>query len=83
MHRRYVNREPVQNFRYRLPGQGGKEIYRMGNSVPYYDRNGDYQGRRGVSVDITAKTALAGAPDNDGNAVMLVLSLRAHSGIEL
>jgi hypothetical protein len=29
------------------------------------------------------ETALAGAPDNDGNAVMLLLSLRAHSGIEL
>jgi PAS domain S-box-containing protein len=55
MHRRYVNREPVQNFQYRLPGQGGKEIYRMGNSVPYYDRNGVYQGRRGVSIDVTAQ----------------------------
>jgi PAS domain S-box-containing protein len=51
--RRYANREPVQNFQYRLPGQDGKQIYRMGNSVAYYDRNGVYQGRRGVSVDVT------------------------------
>ena len=50
--RRYAAREPVRNLIYRLPGQ---EIYRLGNSVPFYDGAGNYQGRRGVSIDVTAQ----------------------------
>jgi PAS domain S-box-containing protein len=53
--RRYANREPVQNFKYRVPSKDGQEVYRLGNSVPYYDRNGVYRGRRGVSIDVTAQ----------------------------
>jgi PAS domain S-box-containing protein len=50
--RRYAAREPVHNLIYRLPG---KEVYRLGNSVPFYDSDGLYQGRRGVSIDVTAQ----------------------------
>jgi signal transduction histidine kinase len=50
--RLYARREPVHNLIYRLPG---KEVYRLGNSVPFYDEDGHYQGRRGVSIDVTAQ----------------------------
>ena len=53
--RRYAAREPVRNLIYRVPNADGDEVYRMGNSVPFYDRNGVYQGRRGVSIDVTAQ----------------------------
>ena len=53
--RRYAAREPVRNLIYRVPSAKGEEVYRMGNSVPFYDRNGVYQGRRGVSIDVTAQ----------------------------
>ena len=48
----YAAREPVHNLIYRVPG---REVYRLGNSVPFYDDNGVYQGRRGVSIEITAQ----------------------------
>jgi PAS domain S-box-containing protein len=51
----YAAREPVRNFVYRVPNTQGKEIYRLGNSIPIYDKNGAYQGRRGVSIDVTAQ----------------------------
>src|SRR5262249_7224017 len=49
---RYAAREPERNLIYRVPG---KEVYRLGNSVPCYDNNGLYRGRRGVSIDVTAQ----------------------------
>ena len=50
--RRYAAREPVHNLIYRV---AGKDIYRLGNSVPFYDSDGVYHGRRGVSIDVTAQ----------------------------
>jgi PAS domain S-box-containing protein len=52
---RYAAREPVRNLIYRIPSAEGREIYRLGNSVPFYDKDGVYRGRRGVSVDVTAQ----------------------------
>jgi len=50
--RRHAAREPVHNLIYRVPGT---EVYRLGNSVPFYDADGIYRGRRGVSIDVTAQ----------------------------
>jgi signal transduction histidine kinase len=51
----YAARKPVRNLIYRIPrrDENGGEIFRLGNSVPYFDESGDYRGRRGVSIDIT------------------------------
>jgi PAS domain S-box-containing protein len=51
----YAAREPIRNLIYRIPNAEGREIYRLGNSVPFYDKEGVYQGRRGVSIDVTAQ----------------------------
>ncbi len=50
--RRYAAREPAHNLIYRVPGT---EVYRLGNSVPFFDDGGVYQGRRGISIDVTAQ----------------------------
>jgi PAS domain S-box-containing protein len=51
----YAERKPVRNFVHRSPRGDGKEAYVMANSVPFYDKNGVYRGRRGVSIDVTAQ----------------------------
>ena len=53
--RRWEAREPSRDIIHRLPRRDGKEVYCLGSSVPFYDENGTYQGRRGVSVDVTAQ----------------------------
>jgi PAS domain S-box-containing protein len=52
----YADHKPVRNFLHRSPSRPGKEdVYMMSNSIPFYDKNGVYKGRRGVSVDVTAQ----------------------------
>jgi len=53
--RRWEAREPSRDVIHRLPRRDGKEVYCIGSSIPFYDENGTYQGRRGVSVDVTAQ----------------------------
>jgi len=53
--RRWEAREPSRDVIHRLPRRDGKEVYCIGSSVPFYDGNGTYQGRRGVSIDVTAQ----------------------------
>jgi signal transduction histidine kinase len=48
----YAAREPVHKLICKVPG---KDVYRLGNSVPFYDSIGVYQGRRGFSIDVTAQ----------------------------
>jgi PAS domain S-box-containing protein len=58
--KRYAARQPV-TLLFRVPNTEGKEIYRLGRSVPFYDHQGQYQGRRGVSVDVTAQVVAESA----------------------
>jgi PAS domain S-box-containing protein len=51
----YAAHEPIRNLIYRIPSAEGREIYRLGNSVPFHDKDGAYRGRRGVSIDVTAQ----------------------------
>jgi PAS domain S-box-containing protein len=46
-------REPSLDVIHRRPHGRGKEIYLVASSVPFYDGKGVYQGRRGVSIDVT------------------------------
>jgi PAS domain S-box-containing protein len=53
----YAEQKPVRNFLHRSPRRPGREaeVYMMANSIPFYDKNGVYKGRRGVSVEVTAQ----------------------------
>ena len=53
--RRWEAREPSRDVLHRLPRRDGREVYCIGSSVPFYDETGTYQGRRGVSIDVTAQ----------------------------
>jgi PAS domain S-box-containing protein len=53
--RRWQAREPSRDVVHRVPRLDGKEIYNISSSVPFYDDKGEYQGRRGVSIDVTAQ----------------------------
>jgi PAS domain S-box-containing protein len=53
--RNHDDRKPVRNFLHRVPRHDGKEMYMLASTVPFYDKDGVYQGRRGVSVNVTAQ----------------------------
>jgi signal transduction histidine kinase len=53
--RRWEAREPSRDVIHRLLRRDGKEVYCIGSSIPFYDEDGTYQGRRGVSIDVTAQ----------------------------
>jgi signal transduction histidine kinase len=53
--RRWEAREPSRDVIHRVPRRDGKEVYCIGSSIPFFDENGTYQGRRGVSIDVTAQ----------------------------
>ena len=53
--RRWEAREPSRDVIHRVPRRDGKEIYSISSSIPFYDEDGTYQGRRGVSIDVTAQ----------------------------
>ena len=46
-------REPSRDVTHRRPHGRGKEVFLLASRVPFYDKNGVYQGRRGVSIDVT------------------------------
>jgi PAS domain S-box-containing protein len=55
VYRRWQAREPSRDVIHRVPQRDGKEVFAISSSIPFYDGHGTYQGRRGVSVDVTAQ----------------------------
>jgi signal transduction histidine kinase len=54
--KRFAVREPVRDHIYRTSrDKGGKARYYSASSLPFYDKHGVYQGRRGISVDVTVQ----------------------------
>jgi PAS domain S-box-containing protein len=53
--RKMAAHEVVRDYVHRQPNIDGKERYLRSSCMPFFDRNGQFQGYRGVSVDVTAQ----------------------------
>jgi PAS domain S-box-containing protein len=53
--RKMAAHEVVRDYVHRQPSTDGKERYLRSSCTPFFDKNGQFQGYRGVSVDVTAQ----------------------------
>ena len=53
--RKMAAHEVIRDYVHRQPSTDGKERYLRSSCMPFFDKNGQFQGYRGVSVDVTAQ----------------------------